>query len=200
MVKTRSDFDWTSAVRQPFVQKAFYERFGVEMKWPLVLNDEWFPGSYLSSLQCGSRDSTGSAAGYGQAAVSPAAAVTEDDRLAQRFIRETQTLGCVDRDSMAPPSLASTDLNVTTRAYYPSPEDWRAEVLYAVVLDRFARAEAFLQVGDPSNGNTRHGGNITGLNERLSYIKVCRAVPDLHPTSCQCRQVRGHHRSSARPS
>lgn len=53
---------------------------------------------------------------------------------------------------------------------FPSPEDWRDEVLYSVVLDRFARSGPGRPVGHPEDGTSRHGGNLRGLIERLDYI------------------------------
>lgn len=44
------------------------------------------------------------------------------------------------------------------RRWYPSPADWRDELLYSVLLDRFAHARFRRALGDPGDGDSRHGG------------------------------------------
>lgn len=56
------------------------------------------------------------------------------------------------------------------RTWTPSPADWRDQVLYSVVLDRFARSERGRPVGDPADGRSRHGGDLPGLVEKLAYV------------------------------
>ncbi|HTZ43719.1 MAG TPA: alpha-amylase family glycosyl hydrolase [Jatrophihabitans sp.] len=53
---------------------------------------------------------------------------------------------------------------------YPSPADWRDEVLYSVLLDRFDWAGVRQVEGDPADGDSRHGGNLAGLTRRLDYL------------------------------
>lgn len=57
------------------------------------------------------------------------------------------------------------------RVHHPSPADWRDEVGYAVLLDRFAHARFRATVGDPAHGDTRHGGNLPGVTARLDYLR-----------------------------
>jgi glycosidase len=56
------------------------------------------------------------------------------------------------------------------RAYYPSPDDWRDEVGYSVLIDRFAHARFRTTHGDPADGESRHGGNLPGVTSRLDYL------------------------------
>ncbi|NUT37131.1 MAG: DUF3459 domain-containing protein [Hamadaea sp.] len=58
------------------------------------------------------------------------------------------------------------------RVHHPSPADWRDEVGYAVLLDRFAHARFRAAVGDPGHGDTRHGGNLPGVTARLGYLRA----------------------------
>ncbi|GAB3079036.1 alpha-amylase family glycosyl hydrolase [Micromonospora schwarzwaldensis] len=57
------------------------------------------------------------------------------------------------------------------RGYHPSPVDWRDEVGYSILLDRFAHARFRLVAGDPAGGDTRHGGNLPGVTARLDYLR-----------------------------
>ena len=71
----------------------------------------------------------------------------------------------------APKSLAEASLDIDpARAYTASPEDWRDEIMYSVFLDRFARSAKGKPMGDPKSGNTRHGGDLRGLINKLDYI------------------------------
>lgn len=61
--------------------------------------------------------------------------------------------------------------------YYPSPVDWRGEVVYQLLTDRFSD-------GDPRNNqdrnggfdvyrvDRRHGGDFRGLQQKLPYLKT----------------------------
>ncbi|MCX5793073.1 MAG: alpha-amylase family glycosyl hydrolase [Elusimicrobia bacterium] len=72
----------------------------------------------------------------------------------------------------APNSLAGAALDITSsQGYTSSPADWRDEIMYSVFLDRFARGPKGRTLGDPSSGNTRHGGDIQGLTSKLDYLK-----------------------------
>ncbi|MCX5797913.1 MAG: alpha-amylase family glycosyl hydrolase [Elusimicrobia bacterium] len=72
----------------------------------------------------------------------------------------------------APKSLAEASVAIDpNRAYTASPEDWRDEVMYSVFLDRFARSPQGKPMGDPKSGNTRHGGDLRGLIDKLDYIQ-----------------------------
>ncbi len=55
--------------------------------------------------------------------------------------------------------------------YMPSPRDWRDEIIYSVLVDRFARGADAKPEGDPANGKTRHGGDLKGALARLDYVK-----------------------------
>ena len=83
-----------------------------------------------------------------------------------------------DDGELPPPSdsvdsLAEASLDIDpSRARHPSPEDWRDETLYSVVLDRFSKGEGARPLGDPKSGVSRHGGNLRGLIDRLAYIKA----------------------------
>ena len=77
------------------------------------------------------------------------------------------------RRSDAPKSIDDIKLNPRKDLVkMPSPEDWRDEVLYSVMVDRFERGEgAVAPIGDPSLPTTVHGGNIRGIIDRLDYIQ-----------------------------
>ena len=72
----------------------------------------------------------------------------------------------------APRSVAEIDLTVPAGARYtPSPKNWASEIIYSTILDRFGRSGDYKTWGDPKAANTRHGGNIRGLIEKLDYIQ-----------------------------
>jgi glycosidase len=72
----------------------------------------------------------------------------------------------------APDSIADAPLTLDpNRVYEPSPEDWRDHNVYYIQLDRFARSGPGRPVGPGHDGNTRHGGNLRGVIERLDYLK-----------------------------
>ena len=63
-------------------------------------------------------------------------------------------------------------------SYFPSPDDWRCQVIYQIITDRFDN-------GDPSNDNAHprgkvapasknaiHGGDFRGVERRLPYLKT----------------------------
>lgn len=50
------------------------------------------------------------------------------------------------------------------------PVDWRDEVLYSVMLDRYSHARFRRVCGFPADGNSRHGGSLPGLTARLEYL------------------------------
>ncbi len=77
----------------------------------------------------------------------------------------------------APETLAGTTLEPEAgRSWAPSPEDWRDEVLYSVVLDRFARSAFGRAGGDPADGRSRHGGDLRGALEKLDYVAATGAT------------------------
>lgn len=77
----------------------------------------------------------------------------------------------------APETAAELNLEPEAgRGWTPSPEDWRDQVLYSVVLDRFARSERGRASGDPADGRTRHGGDLPGALERLDYVAATGAT------------------------
>lgn len=83
--------------------------------------------------------------------------------------------GCGTTPTGAPPSPTATAGSPTDAPPPPSPlldDDWRDEVLYFVILDRFAD-------GDPSNNRnvdptargTFHGGDLAGLTQHLDELE-----------------------------
>jgi glycosidase len=82
-----------------------------------------------------------------------------------------------DTGELPPPadavdSLAKATLDLDpARAYHASPDDWRDENLYPIVVDRFNRGANSKPFGDPKDGVSRHGGDIRGVIEKLDYIK-----------------------------
>lgn len=90
------------------------------------------------------------------------------ERRVERSLRELRKSFSAD----APDSLDAVTVEPESgRAYHPSPEDWRDEILYSILLDRFARGPNAKPEGDPKNGVTRHGGDLRGVTSKLDYIK-----------------------------
>ncbi|NUR94875.1 MAG: hypothetical protein HOV67_06385, partial [Kribbellaceae bacterium] len=71
-----------------------------------------------------------------------------------------------------PDRLAGLELSGDGRAYHPSPVDWRDEVGYSILVDRFAHDRFRRTHGDPAHGDTRHGGNLPGITARLDYLST----------------------------
>ena len=72
----------------------------------------------------------------------------------------------------APDSVAGISLAPAPGVRYTaSPTDWRKEIIYSIILDRFARAEPHQSWGDPRSATSRHGGNIRGVIEKLDYLQ-----------------------------
>jgi hypothetical protein len=69
--------------------------------------------------------------------------------------------------------LTDADADTLTEATgrYPSPADWRDEVFYSILIDRFDWAGSRHCDGDPADGNGRHGGNLAGVTKRLGYLQ-----------------------------
>lgn len=63
-------------------------------------------------------------------------------------------------------------------ASFPSPEDWRDENIYFIFTDRFFDGDPSNNNADPEEpaapGNSRgiHGGDLTGIEKKLDYIKA----------------------------
>lgn len=62
------------------------------------------------------------------------------------------------------------------RAGFPSPAEWRDQVIYQVVTDRFANGNAANDAVegnyDPANGSKNHGGDFRGLEQKLDYLQT----------------------------
>jgi glycosidase len=71
----------------------------------------------------------------------------------------------------APRTLAEADLSIPTdRTFTPSP-DWHKQVIESLVIDRYERGPGSQPQGDPNDNNSRHGGNLKGIAERLDYLQ-----------------------------
>lgn len=88
----------------------------------------------------------------------------------------------------APESLDDLDLSpLPGHTYMPSPADWRDESVYSIMIDRFAKKGGKTH-GDPRKGDTRHGGNLAGLKEKMGYIRpstimlspVAKSLPEAY--------------------
>lgn len=88
--------------------------------------------------------------------------------------------------SAVPHSAATLDFRPTTRLH-PSPEDWRDEFLYFLLVDRFDdgatnvppyRAGQPAAPSDPARRARFQGGNLRGVTRRLDYIRDlgCTAI------------------------
>jgi glycosidase len=74
-------------------------------------------------------------------------------------------------EDAAPDRIADTTLLPDSgRSYYPSPQDWRDEVLYSIMIDRFQPGPDRFTLGDPTVGGTVHGGDLRGITSRLGYL------------------------------
>lgn len=73
---------------------------------------------------------------------------------------------------LEPRSVSEIDLTPRTDLVsMPSPIDWRDEVMYSIMVDRFNRGSGALPPwGNPSHSNTLHGGNIRGVHDQLDYL------------------------------
>lgn len=97
-------------------------------------------------------------------------------RLAERLASWFRAKANADNGELPPPpdaldSLAQAKLDIDpARTYHPSPEDWRDELIYPIVVDRFAKGAGAKPYGDPKDGTSRHGGNIRGVIDNLDYI------------------------------
>ncbi len=94
---------------------------------------------------------------------------------------DLNTDGNVDSRSPAPVFEDSASLAAAAKkpraSYFPSPDDWRRQVIYQIITDRFDN-------GDPSNDNAHprgrvapangeaiHGGDFRGVEKRLAYLE-----------------------------
>jgi glycosidase len=77
----------------------------------------------------------------------------------------------VGRQSHYPDTVAEISLTPPPgRTYHPSPVDWRDEIIYSILIDRFQDDPGAVVVGDPAGGNSRHGGTLRGVTSRLDYL------------------------------
>lgn len=85
-----------------------------------------------------------------------------------------------------PHSVTALDF-VPTHPLHPSPADWRDQVLYFLLVDRFDNGAANLEPyvlgqpapsADPANRGRFQGGKIKGITRRLDYIRGlgCTAI------------------------
>lgn len=90
-----------------------------------------------------------------------------------KAVRQTQgRLGRLQPPAGTPERLADISLVPTPgKEYFRSPADWQDEVMYSLMLDRFARSPEGKPLGDPKSGTSRHGGDIKGLTSKLDYLK-----------------------------
>lgn len=79
----------------------------------------------------------------------------------------------------APRSVAELDFR-PAGALHPSPEDWRDQVLYFLLVDRFDNSDAPAPMyrpgtiapgADPTRRNRFQGGTLKGVTRRLDYIR-----------------------------
>lgn len=106
------------------------------------------------------------------AATSDSKALRSAAATAEKLAQDKQDDGELPPPSDAVDSLAQASLDIDpSRAHHPSPEDWRDETIYSVVLDRFNKGEGDKPFGDPKSGLSRHGGNLRGVIDKLAYIK-----------------------------
>lgn len=80
---------------------------------------------------------------------------------------------------MAIRSLAELDFTPAV-SVYPSPDDWREQFIYFLVVDRFHNGKEDIppydaatapRGRDPHNGHIVQGGNLKGITRKLDYIR-----------------------------
>lgn len=74
------------------------------------------------------------------------------------------------------PASRVEDASPAIDAAAPAPHDWRGDVLYLIMIDRFADGpddDATLRRGcyDPDEDGRFHGGDLEGLRARLDYLE-----------------------------
>ncbi|MBI3296548.1 MAG: hypothetical protein HYZ75_00170 [Elusimicrobia bacterium] len=98
---------------------------------------------------------------------------TREGAVGQAAARSQATLRRLEAPEGTPKTVAELSLEPEAgKAYQASPIDWRDEILYSVMADRFARSKRGFGLGDPKSGTSRHGGDIQGIIEKLDYIKA----------------------------
>jgi glycosidase len=96
------------------------------------------------------------------------------------------------RDMPAEPPEAPASLSDVFVEFTPSPQDWRDQVLYSLLIDRFDRRPPFRTWGDPACPQARHGGNLRGVLERLDYLQGLGATT-LHVGPVFMNPPSGYH-------
>ncbi len=113
----------------------------------------------------------------GALAASPLPSAAAEEGLSPREIQALRSAwqaahALVEPVPGAPDTLADAPIvDSPGRAYTPSPEDWRDQILHFMLLDRFARSGKARTHGDVAQGGSRHGGNLRGVIKKLDYLK-----------------------------
>jgi len=90
----------------------------------------------------------------------------------------------------AKPAITTTPGGKQISYPYPSPEDWRDEWIYFLLVDRFNNPFTAPQPNEfPCN--TYQGGNFAGIKQQLPYLKAL-GVADL-PHVEQCATAKLHN-------
>ncbi|MFI5361280.1 MAG: alpha-amylase family glycosyl hydrolase [Elusimicrobiota bacterium] len=125
------------------------------------------------TLPAASVEKTAAAASAEKSRASDSQLLRSAQAVADGLTQEKKDDGELPPPSDALDSLAQATLEVDpSRSYHASPDDWRDESVYSVLLDRFNKSENAKPYGDAKNGLTRHGGDIRGLIEKLDYIEA----------------------------
>jgi len=63
-------------------------------------------------------------------------------------------------------------------SYFPSPDDWRCQVIYQIITDRFNNGDPSNDnahprgLVNPANGEAIHGGDFRGVEKQLPYLEA----------------------------
>ena len=93
----------------------------------------------------------------------------------KRYCTTAWVLACLAGTWGAPAAQAAAENDVPLELHVPSP-DWRDQIIYFVMLDRFADGDPTNNdqgAGefDPASGAKYSGGDLAGLSARLDYIQ-----------------------------
>ncbi|MCX5787342.1 MAG: alpha-amylase family glycosyl hydrolase [Elusimicrobia bacterium] len=105
------------------------------------------------------------------------AAVRRANLLLRQTLTNFKTTAAADPGELEPPADTPDAMSQISlepepgRKYTASPEDWRDQIFYSILMDRFARGPHAKTLGDPKKGDSRHGGDLEGLISKLDYLK-----------------------------
>ncbi|MBI2362997.1 MAG: hypothetical protein HYV15_06415, partial [Elusimicrobia bacterium] len=120
------------------------------------------------------REEQGRAQAEGKAKAVPALGPTQQlSAVSAQSVPTPEAMRRLEPPAGTPRTVAELSLTPEAgRKYFASPEDWRDEVVYSIMTDRFSRSKRAMPLGDPKSGVSRHGGDIKGVTARMDYLKA----------------------------